>query len=159
MHLARDQTMSITNLKIENGKWLWLVGALFLASCSSGDSSQGVGALPKSVSAVDETAAIQTLRTVATAQTQSKAIRGSYGDFNSLVQAGLLDQRFASSTPNLRGYRFTMTANENDFYVNADPEATSNQPVTGARHFYLESSDNAVHANANQRASKSDPAL
>ena len=50
------------------------------------------------------------LASIATAQAQAKATRGSYGDFNTLVQSGFLDQRFAGETPVLRGYKFRMTA-------------------------------------------------
>ncbi len=146
-------------MKSEQAKWLGLFVLLFLGSCTAGDSSGGAGALPKAVSAVDETSAIQTLRTIATAQAQARATKGSYGDFNTLVQAGFLDQRFASETPILRGYRFRMTAGENDFSVNADPQTSTGQDATGGRHFYLDSTDNAIHANRNQTASKTDPAL
>jgi hypothetical protein len=111
------------------------------------------------VSKVDETSAIQTLRTIATAQAQARAVRGAYGDFNSLVQAGSLDERFAADSPNIRGYRFVMKTSESDFSVNADPEVTQNQPTTGARHFYLDSTDNSIHVNQTQTASKSDPTL
>src|SRR4029079_12493712 len=104
-------------MKSEKAKWLGLFVLLFLGSCTAGDSSGPAGALPKAVSAVDETSAIQTLRTIATAQAQAKATRGSYGDFNTLVQAGFLDQRFASDAPTARGYRFRMTAGERDFSV------------------------------------------
>jgi len=109
--------------------------------------------------AADETSAIQSLRTVATAQGQLKATRGSYGNFDALVQAGFLDQRFSGDAPNLRGYRFTMNATDSDFTVNADPQTTQTQPTTGSRHFYLDSSENAVHVNAGQQASKNDPTL
>ena len=146
-------------MKSESAKWLGLVVLLFLGSCTAGDSSGGAGALPKAVSAVDETSAIQTLRTIATAQGQARATKGSYGDFNTLVQAGFLDQRFASETPTLRGYRFRMTAGENDFSVNADPQTSTGQDATGGRHFYLDSTDNTIHANRGQTASKTDPAL
>src|SRR5262245_51782084 len=98
--------MAILKFRAENANWFWLVGALCLASCSTGNSSQGLGAYPQSVSAVDETSTIQTLRTIATAQAQARAARGAYGDFNTLVQSGFLDQRFSSATPVLRGYRF-----------------------------------------------------
>jgi hypothetical protein len=144
---------------MKSEKWLGLFLLLFLSSCTAGDSSGGAGVYPKAVSAVDETSAIQTLRTIATAQAQAKATRGSYGDFNTLVQAGFLDQRFASDTPILRGYRFRMTAGESDFSVNADPQTSAGQGATGGRHFYLDSTDNTIHANQSQTASKSDPAL
>lgn len=107
--------------------------------------------------AADEGSAIQALRTIATAEMQMKSSRGAYGDFDAMTQAGYLDQRFAGRTPNLRGYRFTITATETEFTVNADPQTTETQPTTGVRHFYLDGSDNAVHANANQPASKTDP--
>jgi hypothetical protein len=114
---------------------------------------------PKTVSAADEISAIQTLRTIASAQGQLRAGRGSYGDFDALVQAGFLDQRFSGNEPNLRGYRFTMKVTDSDFAVNADPQITESQPTTGVRHFYLDSSDNAVHVNPGQPASKNDPTL
>jgi len=109
--------------------------------------------------AADEGSAIQALRTIASAETQMKVTRGSYGDFDALVQAGYLDQRFAGRTPNLKGYRFTITASESKFSVNADPQTTVTQPTTGSRHFYLDSSDNAVHASPKQPASKNDPVV
>ena len=133
-----------------------LLVALLLTSCSS--SQPGFGAYPKAVSAADEGFAIQALRTIATAQTQFKVTRGSYGDFDALTQAGFLDQRFASNMPMLKGYRLRMKSSENEFTVNADPELPR-QGATGSRHFYLESSDNAIHVNATQTAGKSDPFL
>jgi hypothetical protein len=133
------------------------VGLLF--SCSSGNSSEGLGVYPKAMGAADEGSAIQTLRTIATAEGQLKATGGSYGDFEALTQGGYLDQRFASRTPNIRGYRFTISATEAEFTVHADPETTEKQPTTGVRHFYLDGSDNAVHANPTQAASKSDPVV
>jgi hypothetical protein len=52
-----------------------------------------------------------------------------------------------------------MKATDSDFTVNADPQITESQPTSGSRHFYLDSSDNAVHVNAGQQASKNDPTL
>jgi len=139
-----------------NARWLMVLVALLLAACSS--QQPGLGVYPKAVGAADEGFAIQALRTIATAQTQFKVTRGSYGDFDSLTQAGLLDQRFASATPTLKGYRLSMKSSENEFTVNADPE-TQPQGTTGSRHFYLDSSDNAIHVNATQTAGKTDPIL
>ena len=136
-----------------------LVIVALLPACSSGNSSGGLGVYPKAMGAADEGSAIQTLRAIATAEGQLKATRGSYGDFEALTQGGYLDQRFASRAPNMRGYRFTISATEAEFTVNADPETTEKQPTTGVRHFYLDGSDNAVHANPTQAASKSDPVV
>jgi hypothetical protein len=144
-------------IKTESAKWLALFALVFLSSCTG--ESGPAGALPKAVNAADEASAIQTLRTIATAQAQAKVTRGAYGDFNTLVQAGFLDQRFASDTPISRGYRFRMTAGESDFSVNADPQTVEGQAPNSARHFYLDSTDNTIHVNRTQTASKTDPAL
>jgi len=139
-------------------EWLALLVSMFvLASCSSGNSSQGLGSLPKAMGAADEASAIQTLRTIATAEGQLKAARGSYGDFDALTSAGYLDQRFAGRTPNLQGYRYTISATDAEFTVNAEPQTTETHPATGTRHFYLDGSDNVLHANPTQTASKTDP--
>ena len=155
--------MTNDECQMTNGKWSLLVGlfvgVLVFASCSSGDSSKGLGVYPKAVGAADEASAIQSLRTIATAQQELKATRGVYGNFDALTQAGLLDARFAGSTPNLKGYRFTMNVTDSDFSVNADPQTTETQPTTGVRHFYLDSADNSIHVNTTQAASKNDPAL
>jgi hypothetical protein len=135
---------------------LW-IGLTLLAACSSTNKSEGLGVYPKAMGAADEGSAIQALRTIATAETQMKVTRGSYGDFDALTQAGYLDQRFAGRSPNLKGYQFTISANDFEFAVHADPQTRETQPTTGSRHFYLDGSDNAVHANPKQPASKSDP--
>jgi hypothetical protein len=138
-------------------KWVLVVPVLLLASCASG-SQPGLGAYPKAVGAADEGFAIQALRTIATAQAQFKVTRGSYGDFNALTQAGFLDERFAAASPVTKGYRLTISAADNEFSVNADPD-TSSQGTTGSRHFYLDSSDNSIHVNVTQPAGKTDPKL
>src|ERR1700674_5194036 len=155
--------MTNVECRMTNRRWSLLVGlfvgALVLASCSSGNSSEGLRVYPKAVGAADEASAIQSLRTIATAQQELKATRGAYGNFDALTQAGLLDLRFAGSAPNLRGYRFTMSVTESDFSVNAEPQTTETQPTTGVRHFYLDSTDNSIHVNTTQAASKNDPVL
>ena len=149
---------NLTNrFQITSGMWLLLFVGCLLTGCSN--STDGARAYPKVLTAADEGAAIQALRTIATAQTQAKTMRGAYADFDSLVQAGFLDQRFAGSNPNLRGYRFAMIASENEFIVNADPQTTQTAPVTGSRHFYLDSTENAIHVNSSQPATKQDPLL
>jgi hypothetical protein len=130
-----------------------------LLSLSCGSKTEGPAVYTKPVGAADEGAAIQALRTIASAQTQAKAMRNSYASFDGLVQLGFLDTRFAGETPNLRGYRFSMTANDSQFAVNADPQVTENSPTTGSRHFYFESSDNTIHVNPTQTATRQDPPL
>ena len=99
--------------QMTNGKWILLICTLILASCSS--SSEGLRVYPKAVGASDEGFTIQSLRTIATAELQLRAIHGSYGDFDALTQAGFLDTRFVGQTPNLKGYRYTIKASNSDF--------------------------------------------
>jgi hypothetical protein len=60
--------MTNDECQMSNGKWFLLVGlfvgALGLASCSSGNSSEGLRVYPKAVGAADEASAIQSLRTI-----------------------------------------------------------------------------------------------
>ena len=137
---------------------VWLLVTCLLSACSSA-GSEGPGAYPKSINAADEASAIQALRTIGNAQTQAKAMRNSYANFDGLVQLGFLDERFAGTNPNIRGYRFSITANESDFAVNADPQPSASAPVSGGRHFYLDSKDNAIHVNPSQPATRQDPTL
>jgi len=143
---------------VKNARLILLLACCLLWSCSS-SNTEGLGTYPKAVGAADEGSALQNLRTIANAQTQAKAMRNSYGDFDTLVQLGFLDRRFAGTNPNLRGYRFTIVANENQFSVTADPQTTENTPTTGSRHFYLDSSDNTIHANSTQPATRQDPSI
>jgi hypothetical protein len=136
-----------------------LLGLLLFAGCSGSSSSDGVNALPKSVAAADETSAIQTLRTIASAQSQAKVTRGAYADFATLAQAGFLDDRFATSAPVLRGYHFTMKVSDSEFSVNADPQTAAAEPNSRSRHLYLDSSDNTIHVNPSAIANKNDPSL
>src|SRR5437764_5850271 len=146
----------MNKFRMTSGLWLLLLVWCSLAGCSN--SFEGARAYPKAVSTADEGSAIQALRNIATAQTQAKAMRGAFADFDSLVQAGFLDQRFAGSNPTLRGYRFAMSASENGFMVKADPPAQIG-PATGSRHFYMDSTENGIHVNSSQPAAKQDPLL
>jgi hypothetical protein len=137
---------------------LLLACCLVLPSCSS-SVSEGLGKYPKAVGAADEGSAIQNLRAIANAQTQAKAMRNSYADFVALVQLGFLDERFSGANPNLRGYRFTIVANENQYAITADPQPTQAAPAAGSRHFYLDSTDGVIHVNLNQTATRADPSL
>ena len=141
-----------------NAKVLFLVTMLFFMSCSPKNSSEGLNVYPKAVEAADEGFAIQSLKMIATAQTQAKVMRGSYADFKTLNEAGLLDERFAASAPVLKGYQFTMTENEAEFVVHADPQKPPLDQAR-ARHLYLDSSDGSIHVNTVQTATKTDPVL
>src|SRR5436305_9306828 len=134
-------------------RWALLGIVLLVYSCSS-NAPGNRGTLQKAVDAADETATIQTLRTIFSAETQAKAIRGSYANFPGLVDGGFLDARFSKATPTMRGYRFSMSASAGEFSINADPI----EPASG-RHFYIDSNDEAIHVNPTAGASRSDPTL
>jgi hypothetical protein len=134
-------------------RWALLGIGLFVLSCSN-SAPGNRGTLQKGIDAADETSTIQTLRTIFSAQTQAKAIRGSYADFPGLVEGGFLDARFSNSAPTLRGYRFSMSASAGEFSVNADPI-----DAAIGRHFYLDSNEETIHVNPTAGASRSDPAL
>src|SRR5215831_3354472 len=114
--------------RIISGSLVLLIAALSFASCSARSSSEGLSVYPKAVDAADEGFAIQSLKMIATAQAQAKVMRGAYADFGGLTQAGFLDQRFAAATPTLKGYRFTMSANDSEFVVHADPQKSPAEP-------------------------------
>lgn len=145
--------------RVAEGQVLFLFLLIFSSCGGAGNSSEGLGVYPKAVGAADEASTIQSLRTIASAQSQLQATSGAYGTFEALTQAGFLDQRFAGTAPSLKGYQFTMRVTDDSFSVNADPQTNETQPTRGSRHFYLESSDSAIHVNPAQPASKSDPVL
>jgi hypothetical protein len=109
--------------------------------------------LQKTRSNVDETAVIATLQTVATAQ-RAYAISngGDYGSFEQLTEGGFLDSRFASETPEVRGYILTMATGDKEFRCNADPGNNAD-----GKHFYMDSKSSLVRVNPSQPATASDP--
>ena len=116
------------------------------------------GGLQKSVTRADETVATTALRTIAIAQqTYSVSNSGNYGTFQQLAAGNYLDSRFNSDKPALKDYVLTMevgSAKQGPYYqCNADPAATLPQ----GSHFYIDSTSSAIHANAAQPASASDP--
>jgi uncharacterized protein YceK len=142
---------------------LMLLAVLWLSGC--GTTRKETEAYQKSVTAVDENGAIRTLRLIASAQASYAATNnGEYGTFEDLTSRGMLDQRFASHTPELGGYVFTIriapASGEQGamFAVNADPKTPASGIQTNGRHFYLDAGG-VIHANNSRTASESDPML
>ena len=130
-----------------------LLICLAVVSCQNYSSG-----LQQSVTRADETVATGALRAIAMAQqTYSVSNEGDYGTFPQLAAGGYLDERFNSDKPALKDYVLTMEVVKGSggpFYsVNADPAGEGPQ----GRHFYMDSRSNALHANATQPATASDP--
>src|SRR2546430_466753 len=80
------------------------------ASNSAADNSaNGTGPYRKSLNVADQAAAIRTLQTIYSAQTQYMLSHGEeYGTLEQLAQENFLDQRFKSASPVVEGYAFTL---------------------------------------------------
>jgi hypothetical protein len=135
-----------------------LLALVLLLGVSSFACQNYSSGLQQSVSTVDETAAITTLRTIGTAQrTYAVSNGGDYGTFPQLCAAGVLDERFNSDQPEVRGYVLTMNVGDKSFSCNADPAPGGKQQA--ARHFYIDSTSTALHANPSQPASATDASV
>jgi len=109
--------------------------------------------LQKGRTVADETAAVSSLRTVATAQaTYAVQTAGNYGSFSQLTRQGLLDARFSSENPRIRGYVLTLTTGDKTFSCNADPADEAS-----GKHFYMDSDSGAIRVHPTRSANASDP--
>ena len=108
----------------------------------------------------EETSAIATLRTIATAQASYNMSNTEYGSFEQLAQGGFLDARFNRNNPQYYGYSFKMqvapaSEGKPGFYsCAADP-----LPNLTGRHFYIESDSHDIHVNATRAATANDEVL
>jgi prepilin-type N-terminal cleavage/methylation domain-containing protein len=127
----------------------------------------GVTGWRAAVRSANEAAAIKTLRTVAEQQMlyYNAHQRTTFGGFDEMLKEGLLDNRFAGTTPVVEGYIFTMrviprsTAQQAGYALNADPQVTEGVGATGKNHYYLDSDSNTIHVNDSQPATASDPSI
>ncbi len=122
----------------------------------------GIPAWKASVRSANEAAAVGTLRSVSTSQVTYYNLknRTSYGTFDQLVQADLMDKRFTGDSPVDNGYIYTMTVtaktgtNPPTYAINANPQ----QPgATGGQYFYSGSDTSGIHNNPDKPASAQDP--
>lgn len=127
----------------------------------------GVTGWKAAVRSANEAAAIKTLRTVAEQQMlyYNSHQRTTFGTFEEMLKEGLLDNRFAGTTPVVEGYVFTMrvtprsTTQQAAWAVNADPQVTEGTSATGRNHYYLDSESNTIRVNESQPAAPSDPSI
>jgi hypothetical protein len=135
------------------------VTAATILICLAALSCQNVSTpLEKTIARADEASATGALHTIAISQqTYAVSNGGNFATFQQLVAGGYLDSRFNSDKPALKDYVLTMevgTAAQGPFYrCHADPAGDGPQ----GRHFYLDSSSNALRVNPTQTASASDP--
>lgn len=121
-------------LLLATGRWktfLGIVGVpfclgvylLWRPGCSGGGTPEG--------------AAVSNLRTINTAEiTYRDGMAGRFGSMNDLLKAGLLDSRFEST---VHGYRFEITARDDDYVATATPASTEN-----GRYGYYSTADYVV---------------
>lgn len=127
----------------------------------------GVTGWKAAVRSANEAAAVQTLRTLTQQQMlyYNSHQRTSYGTFDEMLKDGLLDNRFAGTTPLIDGYIFTMrvvpktTSTPPGYAINADPQSTEGVGATGRNHFFVDSDKNTIHVNATQPAAVTDPSI
>ncbi len=127
----------------------------------------GVTGWKAAVKSANEAAATQALRTIASDQMiyYNAHQRSSFGTFDEMIKEGLLNSKFAGTTPVVEGYVFTMrvipksTTTQPGYAVNADPQVTEGVSATGKNHFYLDSDSNTIHFNASQPATAADPPI
>jgi len=117
--------------------------------------------LQQSVARADETTAIAALHAIAVAeQTYSLSNGGNFGTLEQLSNAGYLDVRFNAANGGVKDYSLTINPKTQlaeggaSFTCNADP--TNSGPQAG-RHFYIDSTSQAIHVNPTQPATVSDP--
>ena len=128
------------------------VAFALLLSCQSYSTG-----LQQSVARADEVSAITAMKTISTAQqTYALSNGGSYGTFQQLCEGGFLDERFNSSTPQVKDYVFSMEASANTYHINADPVSAGE---AAGRHLYLDSTSQLIRVNATQPATAKDPLM
>lgn len=127
----------------------------------------GVTGWKAAVRSANEAAAIKTLRTIAEQQMlyYNSHQRSSYGTFDEMLKEGLLDSRFAGTTPVVDGYVYQMrvtpksTTSQAGYAINSDPQVTEGVGATGKNHFFLDSDSNTIHVNPTQPATVTDPPI
>jgi hypothetical protein len=145
------------------GALISLLCVLLLTGC--GTSRESTNSYKQSVSAVDETGAAQTLKTIAAAEMSFIAGHGEYGSFEDLTAGGQLDSRFAGRPPEMSGYVYTIKLRPSSngeapmYAAYADPKTPASGVQTTGRHLYIDSTSSVIHANSSQQAAASDPAF
>src|SRR6185295_19592744 len=127
----------------------------------------GVTGWKAAVKQANEAAAVKTLRTISEQEMlyYNGHNRSTFGTFDQMLKDGMLDTRFAGTTPVVEGYVFTLkvipksTTQPASYTINADPQQSEGVGATGKNHFYTDSNASTIHVNSDQSASVSDPPI
>ena len=127
----------------------------------------GIVGYRAAIRAANEAAAVKTLRSIAEQQMlyYNAHQRTAFGTFDEMLKEGLLDSRFAGTTPVVDGYVYVMrvtpksTTAQPGFAVNSDPQVTEGVGATGKNHFFLDSNSNTIHVSSTQQATATDPPI
>ena len=132
-----------------------IVACLILFGCQKYSSG-----LVQSAARSDEAVVLSTLRSIMVAENAHNLSTGNYGTFEQLTSSGYLDARFKGDKPSLNDYSYTLTVAEksptetaSSYSCNADPDRLGDR---AGRHFYIDSTSNDIHVNANQTATAAD---
>jgi prepilin-type N-terminal cleavage/methylation domain-containing protein len=125
----------------------------------------GVGSYAWSsmIKAGNENAAAQSISQLRTFQSQyAGKNRGKFANFDTLITAVGLDDKFKGERPVVNGYIFTMTVEEPSgskpasYSVTADPQVAEGVAATGTRHFYTDSNLGTIKVTDENRPAKAD---
>ena len=124
----------------------------------------GIPAYQAITRSANETAAIESLKTIAVSQRlYHKQKNGSaYGTFDQLITEVNLDKRFAGDAPVVSGYVFTIkvipkASGQPAFYsINADPQQSEGLGATGKNHYYIDANSDNPKVNDQQPAGPND---
>ncbi len=137
--------------------WIVIFATMLATACQTYTDT-----LTRGKTAADETIVMTALRSIASAQVMyAVEHQDNYGTFEQLVSNNNLDSRFSGERPVIGGYVLTMKltppvsgVQAASYAVNADPQPTAG--AASARHFYIDSTGNAIHVNEKQPATASD---
>lgn len=141
--------------------WALLLSALTFPACIFYRTEEE--ARRQTMASAEEMATIESLKAIAVAQQSYYIDHKSYGTFNQLVDAKLLDERFTGDKPTVNGYTYTMTISSSAdngsarYAINADPHQAEGELKTNKRYFYIDSQTKQVHAQTGRAASSQDP--
>src|SRR5438552_18080538 len=108
----------------------------------------------------NEAATIQNLKTISAVEAQDFSTHNrTFATLDQLVREQMLSSKFAKNPPVADGYVLTLSLTPkppgpgSSYTLTANPVDNS----TGHNHFYLDSSSNEIHVNADKQAGPRDP--